>query len=264
MYRKNSPWTLSIIIAFLMGLVSSASLIFSTNIYVSDELFQTFVVNDALNLIIGVPILLVSKWLFHRGELIGLLIWPGALLYVLYNYIAYIFGIPFCLITVAYLAIVIFSSFGIFDLLKNMDHTAIKQQLADVVPVKTAGWILVLFGCAFFFRAIGEFAAASASQMSLASSDIGVLIADLVISPAWIIGGALLLRRKPLGYVSGLGLLFFASMLFIGLILFLLLNPILTDAPFVLTDVIVILIMGMVFFIPTWLYARGVLLKSSR
>ena len=58
--------------------------------------------------------------------------------------------------------------------------------------------------------------------------------------------------------MTGLGLLFQSSMLFIGLIIFLLLQPFLTAAPFVLTDVVVIFIMGLICFIPFALFVRGV------
>jgi hypothetical protein len=47
-------------------------------------------------------------------------------------------------------------------------------------------------------------------------------------------------------------------MLFIGLIMFLLLQPVLTDAPFVLVDIIVVFIMGLICFIPFGLFVRGV------
>ena len=46
----------------------------------------------------------------------------------------------------------------------------------------------------------------------------------------------MLWRRTELGYVAGLGLLFQASMLFIGLIAFLLLRPLLSTVPFDLGD----------------------------
>ena len=58
--------------------------------------------------------------------------------------------------------------------------------------------------------------------------------------------------------MAGLGLLFQGSMLFIGLIIFLLLQPLLTTAPFVLVDVVVVFIMGLICFVPFALYVRGV------
>ena len=79
-----------------------------------------------------------------------------------------------------------------------------------------------------------------------------------MIIPAWIIGGALLWRRQALGYVAGAGLLFQASMLFVGLIIFLLLQPVLTDAPFAAANVAVVFVMGLVCFIPFLVFTRGV------
>ena len=58
--------------------------------------------------------------------------------------------------------------------------------------------------------------------------------------------------------LAGTGLLFQASMLFIGLIMILLLQPLLTGAAFILTDIVVTFIMGLVCFIPFVLFVRGV------
>jgi hypothetical protein len=58
--------------------------------------------------------------------------------------------------------------------------------------------------------------------------------------------------------VAGLGLLFQASMLFVGLIFLLLLQPFLTAAPFAPVDVIVVSILGLICFVPLGLFARGV------
>jgi hypothetical protein len=56
-----------------------------------------------------------------------------------------------------------------------------------------------------------------------------------------------------------MGLLFAASTLFIGVILIVLWQPVLTDAPFVLEDMIVLSGMALICFIPTGLFMRGVL-----
>jgi len=252
-------YILSFIVAFLMTAASLGGFLFPSAIYPTEELRRSFIANDVVNLVIGVPILLGSMWLARRGKLVGLLFWPGALLYVLYNYIAYLFGMPSGLITFAYLALVLLSTYVIFDLLRSIDQKSVGEQLSGAVPVKTGGWVLVLFGVMFIFRAIVMLARASATQTGLPVSEIGVVIADIAISILWIAGGVMLLRQRPLGYVGGLGLLFAASALFIGLILFLFLQPALMGVPFVLTDVIVVLVMGMVCFIPFALFIRGAL-----
>ena len=65
--------------------------------------------------------------------------------------------------------------------------------------------------------------------------------------------------RKPLGYAAGLGLLFQACMLFIGLIAFLMLQPLMTTAEFDLASVLVVAGMSLVAIVPFVLYLRGVM-----
>jgi hypothetical protein len=120
---------------------------------------------------------------------------------------------------------------------------------------------LVIFGILFIFRAI-SIIIPSINQATLPPTELGVSIADIIISTLWLIGGILLLRQKPLGYTSGLGLLFAASMLFIGLVIFLIIQPIFTTTQIQITDVIVVAVMGLILSIPFALFLRGTI-KSS-
>jgi hypothetical protein len=256
--RLTRAFVVSLVVGVVTAVTTLISLIFQNTIYSTTELRQSFVPNDILNLIIGLPILLAAMWLARRGRLVGLLLWPGALLYGLYNYVAYIFGLSFGVMTVVYLAIVLLSAYAVFDLFKNIDAKSVQAQIADAIPVKTSGWILLLFGAAFILRAMGMIVDAGLNQTVIPAAEFGTLIADIVLALLFLAGGVLLLRQRPLGYVGGLGLLFAASMLFVGLIAFLLLQPVLTAVPFVPIDVIVVTVMGLVCFIPFGLFVRGV------
>ncbi|MGD8750789.1 MAG: hypothetical protein PVG14_05170 [Anaerolineales bacterium] len=257
-YDIETVQSLSIVVGILMGVMSLGGLILPEVVFTTDELVQAFVPTEVVNLIIGLPILFGSIWLTRRAKLVGLLLWPGALLYVLYNYIAYVFGRPYDLLAFVYLALVLLSAYTVFDLLRVIDKRSVQAHLDGVVSEKISGWVLIAFGMLFIFRAISVIAEASGSQITLPAFEISILIADSVLSVLMIAGGVLLLRRMPLGYVSGLGLLFSATTLFIGLIIFLLLQPLLTEAAFVLSDVIVVFIMGLICSIPFGLYMRGV------
>ena len=256
-------YVLSSLITILIVVVSVIGLLYRDAIYPTKDLLQSFVPNDVVNLFIGVPILLGSMWLARRGKLIGLLCWPGALLFVLYNYIAYVFAMPLNVVFLLHLSLVTLSVYTVIGLVTSIDGAAVQQQLADSVPKRVAGGILTGLGILFFLRVIGVTVNAFVNQAPITETELAVQIADFLITPTWIIGGILLWRRKELGYVTGLGLLFQASMLFIGLIVFLLLQPFLTAAPFILTDVIVIFIMGLVCFIPFVLFVRGVVSKRN-
>ena len=92
-------------------------------------------------------------------------------------------------------------------------------------------------GILFGLRAVGTMIGALVNRIPIASTELSVLVSDFMINATWIIGGVMLWRRKPLGYVAGLGLLFQGSMLFSGLIVFLLLQPVLTSAAFAPADI---------------------------
>ena len=255
----TTAYTLSLVVAFLLTFASLGGLLFSDRLYPTDELQQAYLANDVVNLLVGLPILLGSMWLARRGKLLGLLCWPGALLYTFYNYIAYIFGIPFSGFTLGFTVLVLLSAYPVFDLLKSIDRDTLKMQLNGSVSEKFSGGALVFFGLGFFFLAVGVITGASADQVNTSMTEVGVAIADIILSTLLFAGGILLFWRKALGYASGMGLLFAASALFIGVILVVLLQPLLTDAPFVLEDMIVLSVMALISFIPARLFMRGVL-----
>lgn len=259
----KSATVISVIVALLMTSASVYGLLFPSNIYPTEELRQSFLANDLVNLLIGLPILLGSMWLTHRGKLIGLLCWPGALLYTFYNYIAYVFGMPLSGYTLAFILLVLMSAYPAFSLLKNMDREKLKTWLAGSVSDRFSGGTLIFFGIGFFFLAVNVITGANADQTTTSMTEVGVAIADIVLSTLLFVGGVLLFRRQPLGYASGLGFLFAASALFIGVILVVLFQPLLTDAPFVLEDVIVLSGMALISFIPAGLFMRGVLSEGK-
>lgn len=253
----------SIIIAILMTIVSIVGLQSRTTIYPTEELIQSFVPNDVVNLFIGFPILLGSMWLTWRGKLIGPLFWMGALFFVFYNYIGYVFAIPLNWAFLLHLILAISSLYTFISLLASIDGENVYQSLTGTVPEKFAGGVLVGFGLLFMLRVIGVLAGAIFSDANLSKTELAVNIADFFIAPAWIIGGIHLWRRQTVGYVTGLGLLFQGSMLFIALIVFLLLQPLLTSAPFAIVDVIVVLVIGLICFIPFGLFIRGVISNAK-
>ena len=96
-------------------------------------------------------------------------------------------------------------------------------------------------------------------RIPIGASDLAVRITDVLLSPSWIIGGLLLWRRKVLGYVVGLGLLFQASMLFIGLIALFVLQALIFGNHIRAGDVLVIFAMGLFCFVPLAVFAWGAL-----
>ncbi len=258
--RASLRWSylFSLLIVLLTVIASLAGILFADLFYPTAEAQQAFLANDIANLVIGLPILLISMGLARHEKLIGLLFWPGAIFYGLYNYLVYLFGVPFNLIYPLYLLIVTLSIYTTIGLVASIDGKMVKERLTGHVPRRLAGGILLAFGAGIALRVIWIMANALASQTPLAGPELGLLVADFIFGGALVIGGFLLWQRQALGYVASTGLLFQASMLFVGLIVVLLLQPLLLDTPFPLVDIIVVLAMGLICSIPFFLFVRGV------
>jgi hypothetical protein len=252
-------YAISLVIAALLTIASVAGLLYQTILYPTDELLQSFVPNDVINLFIGLPILLGSMWLARRGKLIGLLFWPGALFYVFYTYIVYVFSMPLNVAFLLHLTLLTLSAYTLIGLVGCIDGKVVQHQLTGAVPERAGGDVLAGFGFLFFLRASAVMVNAILNQTPVAGAELALNVADFIIAPALVIGGVLLWRCEAFGYVTGLGLLFQASMLFIGLIFILILRPFITSAQFVLSDVLVVFVMGLVCFIPFALFVRGTL-----
>ena len=252
----------SLVIVLLIIIASILGILYPTIIYPHEGLQEAFIPNDVVNLIIGVPILLGSMWLAYRGRLIGLLFWPGALFYVFYTYVVYLLSLPLNAAFLLDLTLVSLSAYTMIGLVACIDGKKVQDQLGGVVPERAGGAILSGLALLFLIRAGMVMVNAILDGTPLVAAEIALNAADFLIAPAWVIGGIMLWQRKALGYVTGLGLLYQASMLFIGLIFVLILQPLITPAQFLLTDVLVVFVMGLVCFIPFILFVHGVLNKS--
>jgi hypothetical protein len=253
----------SLVIVLLLIAASLAGLLNPGQVYPTKALLESALPNDVINLAIGVPILLGSMWLTRRSRLVGLLFWPGALLYVLYNSLPRTFDMPLGWVFAANLVLVALSVYTSIALVARIDGAPVQQRLAGAVRARLSGAVLVVLGAFSVLRAAFMIVTALVDGTVLPDTELSVLVADALLGPVGVIGGVLLWRRKALGYVSGVGLLFQFSMLFVGLIGFLLLQPLLTSAPFDLEAVIVVSIMTVPCLVPFGLFLRGIIKSEA-
>lgn len=251
-------WTLSLLVGVGMGMASVAGLVFQTAVYPTAAARQSYVVNDAVNLLLGLPILLGCMWGAQRGRLVGLLAWPGALLYVFYNYTALIFGRPLDWMALPNLALILLSGYAVWALLQCIDWRGVQLRLQTAVPVKFCGWVLVVYGALFMLLALNTAVSGLTAEMAFTGADLGLVVADALLSLLLIGGGVLLLRKRPLGFAAGFGLLFAASALFVGVILVLLLQPLLSAAAFDGVGVITLIVMSGFCFAACARFARAI------
>jgi hypothetical protein len=259
--RRNisTAYTLSLITAALMTLMSLVGFLFSSTMYPFEELRYSSVATDIVNVFIVLPVLLGSMVLTRRGKLIGLLFWPGALFIVTYHYLAYAIALTSFWQSAVYVLIVLLSVYTIYRLLSGVDSLSVQEQIAGKVPERFAGSVLAGFGILFFFWR-GSLAVQSMMGLAILSKpEFATAITDAILAPAWVIVGVLLWRKQAFGYISGGGLLFQFNMLFIGLYVYFALQPILAGVPFPINDFFAVFVMGLVCLVPFILFTRGIL-----
>lgn len=166
---------------------------------------------DVANLILLPPLLLGCLWRARRGSLVGLLLWPGTLFYALYAYVPYLIDVPFTALLFAYVAIVTLGIFTTIGLVASIDGVAVRDRLVGS-PARGVGGALVAIAvlayAGLITTAIGALAGAAGAVGSR-----GHWVADWALgTPVLLLGGALLWRRAPLGYVGAAGLLLVSAL----------------------------------------------------
>lgn len=249
---------LSAAITLMMTVYSGLGFLFPDVFYPDPGLLEQYLANDLVNVILGLPLLFVSLILMRKGKLQGLLLLLGALVYVIYNYLAYLLGRTWSWISLIDLFLVSFSMICLMILLRSIDHLDVRGKLEGSVGEIISGWILVIFGLAFIALAVSTITAGIREGTIPPLGENAVSVVDIVVSLGWVGGGITLLRKKPLGFSVGLGLLVSASFLFIGLVIFFFIAPLVSDRPFDWVEVFTVLGMGLVCFVPTGIFWRGV------
>ncbi len=256
----KGDYFLTFIIALLAAVASISGLVASSTLYPIEDLRNGFVTTDLLNLLFVLPLLIGGFVLSRRGSLIGLIFWIGSLLVINYHYIAYASAHPLTWPFFLYVTLVGSTAWAILRLITAVNLPEIKEQLKGAVPVRFTAGVLILLGLLFLLRA---------GDIIIKTLDAGKMLpptefADLISSSIWIIGGTLLWQKKALGYLLGSGLILQASMLFVGLLIYFILQPIIANIPFPFVDFIVIFFFGWVCYIPFGLLVRGIITQSKQ
>ena len=251
-------YVLSLVVALVMTIASVVGLLYQTVIYPTDDLVLSFAPTDALNLVVGLPILLGSMWLARRGKLIGLLCWPGTLFYVLYVYVPYVIGVPFGVLFLPYVVLVALSAYTLIGLVASIDGEVVRRRLTGLVPARTSGGILAGLAILTIVRQAALIVTALATQAPVHVQELAVWIDDFTVGvPAVLVGRILLWRRKALGHVAGAGLLLAYGVLALGVIPFMVLEARYTASRIDAAGIVLVLVMAALCFTPFGFFVRG-------
>ena len=262
----------SLVVAFLIAVVSLTGLIFgSAALYGVDPKVATgvtsstagllvpgFLAQDVFNLVVALPILLGSLWLARRGSLIGLLLWPGTLFYLLYTYAHYLIGAPFNPMFLAYVALVALAAFTAIGLTASIDGEQVRRRFAGGVPARIVGGILVGLALLTVAQDGGGSLSALASGTHVDPGAHSIWIVDLTVEvPAMLLGGVLLWRRQALGYVVAAGLLLQFGLTPLGLAAIMATHAVLTATRIESGTIAGVLVFSAIAFAPLVYFVRA-------
>jgi hypothetical protein len=200
--RLAIPYALSAIVAVLLLVSSVAGLLFGQRGLYDPATAIAFLGQDAISLVIGLPLFLGSLWLARRGSVRGLLVWLGTLFYILYAYAYFVFGVRFNALYLVYIAIVSLSIYALLWALFNVDPEAVKARFRPALPNRIIGGYLIAVGVLFVVVWFGMVISTLISGATLNPILHLVSTLDLTESlPVAFIGGILLWRRDAWGYV---------------------------------------------------------------
>jgi hypothetical protein len=204
-------YTLSGVAAILLFVTSVAGLVFGQRGFYRPDpaTMPALLGQDALSLIVGLPLLLGSMILARRGSLGGLLLWMGALFYNAYSYAFYPLSPEFNALYLAYLAVVSASLYSLVYLLMSVDAEAVQARFSAHTPVRLIGGFMMVMALLLMLKWVSAIVATLADGTVPTRVQLVVWPLDLIIAlPALFWGGLWLWRRQPLGYVvAGLLLL---------------------------------------------------------
>ncbi len=120
---------LTIIIGLLMGIASIMGA-FGANFYVRDAAMIAAGTSgqDLFNLVILLPIFVISSILTLRGFVWALPVWLACVAYVLYSYLVLAFGIYFNRLFLVYVALVAFALYGLIGVIPFIRADAFMNQ----------------------------------------------------------------------------------------------------------------------------------------
>lgn len=203
--KMQVPYMLSAVLAALMVVQSVLGRIFPEQYRDVEWIRLTWLGNDWVTLVVGVPLLVASLLLARRGSIRGLLLWLGMLGYGAYNYAYYMLGAELNVFFPLYIMPLVLSVSTLILALSRIDVADAAASFRPKMPVRIIGGYLVFVAVGLAFVWMGVWAAyVFAGQPTPVEPEAFKLVAALDITimvPALAFGGVLLWRRRAWGYI---------------------------------------------------------------
>lgn len=194
--------------------------IYGQGVYRHDSSFVAalFKGTDAVTLFAGIPLLLTGYWLYRRGSLRGGIFLIGMLLYFLYLGVTYTFSAIFNSLFLVYTALFSASLFAVILALTSFDTQNLASKVTSGMPRRGIAIFMFVAGLGTLMLWLSELI--GPLMTGQAPANLGPYTTmfthgfdSAVITPACVITGMYLLKRKPFGYLLAAPLLILCTLI---------------------------------------------------
>ena len=161
---------------------------------------------DVVNLVLGLPVLAFSFWLYRCGGLRGKLLLAGTLANFFYIYLLMAVLAAFNPFFLIYVALFSASLYGMILILVSIDVPSLPQYFTDKFPRRWISGLMIAVGMFLCLAWFGRVVPPTLQGLTPDSIDVystmPVQALDLgLLAPAAIGGGLALWKKKPAGYL---------------------------------------------------------------
>ena len=163
---------------------------------------------DAVTILIGIPLLLISLNLYRKGSARGHILLVGTLAYVLYAYTSYAFLSTYNAFLLIYVALFSLSLFTFIPLILQVDAEALAVKMAKRTPVRLIAADLYFTGVMllgmWLMRIVPPLFSGGLPVGIETYTTLVIQVLDLgIIVPIAFLTGTLMLRRRAWGFILG-------------------------------------------------------------
>lgn len=207
--KKKNLSVLSLALAAALAVVSVFGAFFSST-YERDapSMAAQGMGQDLVDLFLVVPLLVISLTLVLKGSRAAHFIFGGTVLYILYSFVIYAFGVHFNRLFLLYCLILGLSCYTLIIFLFRLNGMEVEHWFGTRVPSRLVGVYLIIVAAMFYALWLKDILPAvisnsipkSVSDYNLLVNPVHVLDIGLAL-PGLIVAAVLLLKKRRLGYV---------------------------------------------------------------
>ncbi len=182
--------------------------IFGKGLYQNDSVSAASqaIAQDIVTVFLGVPLLIVSLYLFRKELLKGKLLLAGTIAYFLYTYTSYSFLSMFNQFFLVDVILMSASFYAFVLTMMSFDIDKLSSYFSEKIPVKFIGGLLIFIGTVFGLMWLGivtpSIISGTAPNVLEHYTTLVIQALDLgFVVPTAFLAGILLIKRRPFGYL---------------------------------------------------------------